>query len=78
MNENLDESTDWIVLNCSLDTLAILARQDPSIVDDLRRQLRRHEQSGYKSLANQARKLGIEFAPDPTEPLKPVPKGEPD
>ena len=78
MKENLDESTDWIVLNCSLDTLAILARQDPAVVDDLRRQLRRHEQSGYKSVANRARKLLIEFTPDPTELLKPVTKGEPD
>jgi hypothetical protein len=78
MNANLDQSTDWIVLNCSLDTLAVLARQDPAIVDDLRRQLRRHEQSGYKSLANRARKLRIEFAPDPTAPLKPVTKGERD
>jgi len=78
MNENLDESTDWIVLNCSLDTLAVLARQDPAVVDDLRHQLRRHEQSSYKSLANRARKLLIEFAPDPTELLKPVTKGEPD
>jgi len=78
MNANLDESADWIVLNCSLDTLAVLARQDPAVVDDLRRQLRRHEQSGYKSLANRARKLRIEFAPYPTAPLKPVTKGERD
>ena len=61
MNENLDESTDWIVLNCSLDTLAILSRQDPAIVDDLRRQLALHEQSSHKSLASRARKLSIEF-----------------
>ena len=57
MNMNLDESADWIVLNCSLETLAILARADPAIVGDLHRQLRRHEQSSYRSLANRARKL---------------------
>ena len=78
MNENLDESTDWIVLNCSLDTLAVLARQDPAVVDDLRRQLRRHEQSSYTSLANRARKLRIEFAPNPAAPPQPVTKGERD
>jgi hypothetical protein len=66
MNKNLGESTDWIVLNCSLDTLAILARQDPAIVNDLRAQLRRHEQSSHKSLANRARKLRNEFGPDPS------------
>jgi len=49
MNKNLDESTDWIVLNRSLDTLAILARADPAVVDDLRVQLGHHEQSSHKS-----------------------------
>jgi len=78
MNMNLDESTDWIVLNCSLDTLAVLARQDPAIIDDLRHQLRRHEQSRYKSLANRARKLRIEFGPDSKAPPKPVTNGERD
>jgi hypothetical protein len=66
MNKNLDESTDWIVLNCSLDTLAILARADPAVVDDLRVQLGRHERSSHKSLANRARKLRIEFGPEPS------------
>jgi hypothetical protein len=69
MNKNLDEFTDWIVLNCSLETLAVLARQDTAIVDDLLRQLRRHEESDYRSLANRARKLSIEFGPDPARPL---------
>jgi hypothetical protein len=66
MDKNLDESADWIVLNCSLETLAILARADPAIVGDLRRQLGRHEQSSYRSLANRARKLRLELEPDPT------------
>jgi HEAT repeat protein len=63
MDQNLHESSDWIVLNTSLDTLAILARADPAIVDDLRPRLRRHAHSHFKSLANRARKLGIEFGP---------------
>jgi hypothetical protein len=78
MNKNCDESADWIVLNCSLETLAILARQDPAIVDDLRRQLGRHEQSSYKSLANRARKLRLEFGPDATAAPEPNPKGDRD
>jgi len=68
MNRNCEESGDWIVLNCSLETLAILARQDPSIADDLRAQISRHEQSNRKSLASRARRLRLEFGPDPTPP----------
>ena len=68
MDENLDESTDWIVLSCSLETLAALARAGPAVVDDLRGQLRRHVHSGYKSLASRARKLLVEFGPGPTAP----------
>ena len=78
MNRNCDESSDWIVLNCSLETLAILARQDPAVVDDLRRQLVRHEQSSYKSLANRARRLRLEFGPDGTAPTERNPKGDRD
>ena len=72
MNKNLDESTDWIVLNCSLDTLAGLARQDPTLAEDLRRALRRHEHSDLKSLANRARKLRLEFGPDDPTPAGPA------
>ena len=68
MNQNLEKSSDWIVLNCALDTLAVLARADPAIVDDLRRQLRRHEHSRCKSLTRRAGKLRIEFGPDPRPP----------
>lgn len=68
MLKNLDESADWIVLNCSLDTMAVLARADPDIVDSFRRQLRRHERSGYKSLASRARRLRAEFEPDVQAP----------
>jgi hypothetical protein len=68
MSRNLDESANWIVLNCSLDTMAVLARADPAIVDSFRRQLRRHERSGYKSLAHKARQLRHEFSPDRMTP----------
>jgi hypothetical protein len=68
MDESLDESTDWIVLSCSLETLAALARAGPAVVDDLRGQLRGDVHSGYKSLASRARKLLTEFGPGPTAP----------
>jgi len=64
LTENLPESTHWIVLNCSLETLAVLARQDPAVVDTLLGQLRRHDDSSFKSLANRARKLRSEFGPE--------------
>jgi hypothetical protein len=70
MSEDLDESTDWIVLSCSLDTLAVLARQDPAVIDDLGGQLRRHEHSGHRSLASRARRLRVEFGPDPAAPAE--------
>jgi hypothetical protein len=76
MSRNCEESTDWIVLNCSLDTLAILARQDPSLVAALRRALRRHEQSSLKSLANRARRLRLEFGPDDPAPAAPAGQGK--
>jgi len=63
LRKNLDESSDWIVLNYTLDSLAVLARQDPQLVPVLRGYLRRYEQSSYKSLSSRARKLLVEFAP---------------
>ena len=63
MGKNLDESSDWIVLNCSLDTLAVLARQDPRLIPTLRGYLRRYEHSSYKSLSSRAQKLLVEFGP---------------
>ena len=61
LRKNLDESSDWIVLNHSLDTMAVLARQDPQLVPDLHGYLRRYEHSSYKSLSSRARKLLAEF-----------------
>ncbi len=58
---NLDHSGDWIVLNCSLATLAALARQDPALLPPLREHLDRCQRSRYKSLANRARRLLAEL-----------------
>lgn len=59
----LDSSTDWIVLNCSLDTLAAFARRDEDLVETLLDYLRRFEHGSLKSLAKRARKLLAEFGP---------------
>jgi len=59
---NLEESSDWIVLNYSLDSLAVLARQDPQLVPDLLGYLRQFQGSNYKSLSSRANKLLAEFA----------------
>jgi hypothetical protein len=77
MDQNLDESSDWIVLDTSLDTLAILARTDPAIVEDLCPRLRRQAHSHFKSLANRARKLGIEFGPGQGPPTAACEEGQP-
>lgn len=58
---NLDSSPDWIVHNCSLDTLAVLARLDPALVEPLRGYLRRFEHDNRRSLSSRARKLLAEF-----------------
>ena len=59
----LDRASDWIVLNCSLETLAILSRQDPTLTATLRHHLHQHEHSSLRSLTNRVRKLLAEFGP---------------
>ncbi|MFZ1489953.1 MAG: hypothetical protein WAS51_08420 [Ilumatobacteraceae bacterium] len=67
LRANLDHSADWIVLNCSLDTLATLARHDATLVETLLAYLRRYQHSSYKSLSSRAERLLTEFAsPDRT------------
>lgn len=58
----LDHSGDWIVLNCSLDSLAVLARRDPSVVPLLRPRLKRHAAGSLKSVAKRAGRLLAGFA----------------
>jgi len=58
---NLDHSSDWIVLNWSLDTLAILARTDVHLIAPLREYLGRFEHSTYRSLVKRCRDLLDEF-----------------
>lgn len=57
----LDQATDWIVLNCSLDSLAVLARRDPSLLPLLRPRLERHAAGRLPSVAKRAGRLLAEF-----------------
>jgi hypothetical protein len=61
----LDHSDDWIVLNCSLVTMAGFARHDPALVPELIERLRSFETSRYRSLASRSRKLLAEFQRTP-------------
>lgn len=54
-------SSDWIVLNNSLDALATFARADPRLVEVLRAHLHDAERSPLTSLAKRARRLSAEF-----------------
>lgn len=57
----LDDATDWIVLNCSLDALAALARQDDSLRSALCERAQRHVSGPLRSVAKRASRLLAEF-----------------
>lgn len=61
LDRYLRASTDWIVLNCSLETLAALSREDDGLLGLLREHLARCEESPYRSLSSRARRLRDEF-----------------
>jgi len=61
LRDNLEHSTDWIVLNYSLDTLAIMARQDSTLVEALRVELERFAHHHLRSVSSRACKLRAEF-----------------
>lgn len=57
MKRNLAESTDWIVLNQSVETLASFAKDDPTLKQYLVPILESYRSGQYKSLAARARRL---------------------
>lgn len=59
--DSLDQSSDWIVLNTSLQTLAVLARRDSTLTERLLGYLKSFEYSSLTSLARRSRKLLAEF-----------------
>ena len=63
LSDYIQSSGDWIVLNCTLDTLAVFARQEPALVEQLRGELHRFEDHRLKSVSSRARRLLAEFGP---------------
>lgn len=57
MKNNLENHHDWIVLNNSMETLAIWSKDDPELKEWLLRQLKRLTGETRKSVANRAIKL---------------------
>ncbi|MGY1773079.1 hypothetical protein [Blastococcus sp. SYSU D00813] len=63
LQQNLTTSTDWIVLNVTMDVLTDWAREDPPLRSWLVRELGRLRQDGRKSVAGRAGKRLAELAP---------------
>jgi hypothetical protein len=59
---NLDQSDDWIVINCALDSLAAFAREGWITRRRITSALRRFEGDWRKSVASRARRLLAEFS----------------
>ena len=57
LKRNLDESTDWIVITCTLETLATFAAGDRALRRDLIGRLQRYRRENRKSIAKRAEKL---------------------
>jgi hypothetical protein len=59
---NLEQSDDWIVINCTLDSLAAFVRKGWITRRRIASVLRRFERDRRKSVASRARKLHAEFS----------------
>ena len=57
LKRNLDESTDWIVTNHTLETLATFAAGDGVLRRDLIGRLERYRREKRKSIAKRAERL---------------------
>lgn len=57
----LEADQDWIVTNCSLETLAKFAREDNSLRPDFLLILKKHRNNRRKSVVSRVRKLLKEF-----------------
>ena len=64
LRRNLEQTTDWIVLNYSLQVFASFAREDPALRDFFVAALRRHQAGPLKSVRKRATTLLAEFAPE--------------
>jgi len=57
LKRNLSQSTDWIVINCTMDSLAKFAQNNPRLRREFVETLREYQNSSYKSIASRARRL---------------------
>lgn len=57
LKRTLSESTDWIVINLTLESLARFASEDQDLRSELKQLLPRYLNSPYKSVAARARRL---------------------
>jgi len=63
LRRNLEQATDWIVLNYTLAVFATFVRDDPSLREFFTGQLRRHQAGPLKSVRKRATTLLAEFDP---------------
>lgn len=61
LRRNLEQASDWIVLNYSLQVYATFVRDDPSLRDDFVAQLVRHQAGAHTSVRKRATALLAEF-----------------
>ena len=67
LRRNLTRSTDWIVLNVTMDVLATWAQDDPALATWLAGELRRLRGDGRKSVAKRATKRLADLVEIPPE-----------
>jgi hypothetical protein len=57
MQKNLDKTTDWIVINQTLKTLAAFAKTDEAVKTWLEPKLEKYSKDSHKSISRLAQKL---------------------
>ncbi|HKV38178.1 MAG TPA: hypothetical protein VJX67_03115 [Blastocatellia bacterium] len=57
LKRNLSQSKDWIVINCTMNSLAKFALENARLRKEFVGMLVKYRSSGYKSIASRARKL---------------------
>ena len=57
LKRNLSQSKDWIVINCTMDSLAKFSRENPRLRQWFIGVLREYQTNEYKSISSRAKKL---------------------
>ncbi|MGH9829343.1 MAG: hypothetical protein ACREDR_39505, partial [Blastocatellia bacterium] len=66
LKRNLSQSKDWIVITCTMDSLAHFAQDDVRLRRWFIDELREYQGSEYKSIATRARKLLAKLTVNPS------------